>query len=59
MKKYMIPNIEITAFSIEDVIAQSGVVVNVSQLSETDADMYKVYNQNSAVHNEYISVFTW
>ena len=59
MKKYIKPEFNFTQFNVEDVITQSGVVVNADNLVGADKDMYEVYIQNSAVKSENVSVFTW
>ena len=59
MNKYIKPEFKFTQFSVEDVITQSGVVVNADNLVGADKDMYEVYIQNSAVKSENVSVFTW
>lgn len=59
MNKYIKPEFNFTQFSVEDVITQSGVVVNADNLVGADKDMYEVYIQNSAVKSENVSVFTW
>ena len=59
MKKYTRPVAEIAKFQIEDIITQSGVVVNAGNLVGADADMYKVYEQNSDADNTNVAVFTW
>ena len=59
MKKYTRPNIEIVTFEVEDIITSSGLIVNSGDFVGADADMYKVYEQNSAVDNTNVAVFTW
>lgn len=59
MKKYIIPNIKITSFSVEDIITQSGEIIDASLLTGADKDMYEIYSANSEVKNTNVSVFTW
>ena len=59
MKKYTRPNTKIVTFSVEDVITQSGIVVDANSLAGADKDMYAVYQQNSAEKNTNVAVFTW
>ena len=59
MKNYKRPDIKIIAFSVEDVITQSGVIVNAGSLTGANKEMYEVYQQNSATDNTNIAVFTW
>ena len=59
MKNYTRPNIEIIAFSVEDVITQSGVIVSADTFSGADKDMYNIYKESSAANNTNIAVFTW
>ena len=50
---------EIARFSVEDVITSSGLIVNADSLTGANAEMYEVYQNNSAAKNTNISVFTW
>ncbi|MBE7015274.1 MAG: hypothetical protein E7417_00405 [Ruminococcaceae bacterium] len=59
MKKYTKPNAEIVAFEVEDVITQSGVIVDAAGLTGEDKSMYDVYKANSEAKNTNVSVFTW
>ena len=59
MKKYVNPSVKINIFSIEDIITQSGMVVDSSYLSGSDEKMYQVYIQNSDEKNTKVSIFTW
>ena len=59
MKKYTRPNIAIVTFSVEDVITQSGVIVDAGALTGANKEMYEVYQQNSAADNANVAVFTW
>ena len=59
MKKYTRPNAEFVTFLVEDVITQSGTIVDATDLTGKDADMYQVYVENSSAKNTNISVFTW
>lgn len=59
MKMYTKPNAEIVAFDVEDVITQSGTIVNAENLMGEDKAMYDVYKQNSQAQNTNVSVFTW
>ena len=59
MKKYLRPGVELVTFDIEDVITSSGNIVNSSTLKGEDANIYKVYSQNSEVGNTNVSVFRW
>ena len=59
MKKYTNPDLKIITFVIEDVITQSGDIVDASTLIGKDADMYQIYSDNSKVKSTNVSVFTW
>ena len=66
MKKYIKPNAEIAKFSVEDIITASGVVsgtngaiVDASSLQGENADMYAIYQDNSANPSSNVSIFTW
>ena len=59
MKKYENPNVKFVGFDVEDIITQSGLVVNSSELTGASAEMYDIYRNNSAVKNTNVSVFTW
>ena len=59
MKKYTRPNLEITSFDVTDIITVSGEIVDASVLVGDAADMYEIYQRNSGVGNESVSVFTW
>ena len=59
MKKYTRPNAKIVAFSVEDIITQSGMIVDAGSLSGANKDMYEIYQQNSTADNNNIAVFTW
>ena len=59
MKKYTTPNAKIVNFDVEDIITQSGLVVNAADLAGADLDMYQIYQQNSTAQNTNVSVFTW
>jgi len=47
MKNYTRPDVEVIAFSVEDVITQSGVIVNADSFTGENKDMYEIYQQNS------------
>ena len=59
MKKYTNQDLKIITFVIEDVITQSGDIVDASTLIGKDADMYQIYSDNSKVKSTNVSVFTW
>ena len=59
MKKYTKINVTITKFDVEDIITSSGVIVNSSELTGENAEMYEIYQKNSANPSTNISVFTW
>ena len=59
MKKYICPDFEMSAFCVEDVITQSGAIVNSAELTGKDLDMYTTYLDNSEAKSNNISVFTW
>ena len=59
MKNYIRPNAEIAKFDVEDIISSSGVIVDANSLTGANAEMYKVYQDNSVAKNTNISVFTW
>ena len=66
MNKYTKPTAEFTAFSVENIITESGVisgtsgvVVNSGTLTGEDKTMYEVYSQNSAAPSTNVSIFTW
>ena len=59
MKRYEIPEMKITGFDVEDIITQSGLVVNAENLTGASAEMYEIYKENSVAKNNNISVFTW
>ncbi len=59
MKRYEIPNVKFVGFDVEDIITQSGVIVDAGSLMGEDKNMYQVYEQNSQAKNTNISVFTW
>lgn len=59
MKKYTKINVTITKFDVEDIITSSGVIVSSGELTGANAEMYEVYQKNSAAQNTNVSVFTW
>ena len=59
MKKYTKINVNITKFDVEDIITSSGLIVDSSELSGTSAEMYEIYQKNSANPSTNVSVFTW
>jgi len=59
MKKYTIPNAEIVAFEVEDIITASGEILDATTLTGENATMYEIYKENSSVDNGQVSVFTW
>lgn len=59
MKKYTKINVTITKFDVEDIITSSGVIVSSGELTGASAEMYEVYQKNSAAQNTNVSVFTW
>ena len=59
MKFYTKPEIEISVFATEDIITASGLIVNASELTGANAEMYEVYKKNSTAGNTNVSVFTW
>ena len=59
MKRYEIPNVKFVGFDVEDIITQSGVIVDAGSLMGEDKNMYQVYEKNSQAKNTNISVFTW
>jgi len=59
MKKYTKPNAEIVAFEVEDVITQSGVIVDAAGLTGEDKSMYDVYKTNTEARKIKVAVVTW
>ena len=59
MKKYEKINVTITKFNVEDIITASGVIVDASSFTGSNAEMYEIYQQNSDAKNANVSVFTW
>ena len=59
MKKYTKINVTITKFDVENIITSSGVIVSSGELTGASAEMYEVYQKNSAAQNTNVSVFTW
>ena len=59
MRNYTRPNVEVTKFDVADIITSSGVIVSATDLTGANAEMYEVYQKNSAAQNTNISVFTW
>ena len=59
MKRYEIPNVKFVVFDVEDIITQSGAIVDAASLIGEDMNMYQVYKQNSQSQNTNVSVFTW
>ena len=59
MKKYTKISVTIQKFDVEDIITSSGVIVSAGELTGASAEMYAVYQNNSAAKNTNISVFTW
>ena len=59
MKKYTKISVTIQKFDVEDIITSSGVIVSADELTGASAEMYEVYQNNSAAKNTNISVFTW
>lgn len=59
MKKYTKISVTIQKFDVEDIITSSGVIVSAGELTGASAEMYEVYQNNSAAKNTNISVFTW
>ena len=59
MKKYSMPNVEFSVFSVDGIITASGDIVSYDTLTGENAQMYEIYKENSEVQNTNISVFTW
>ena len=59
MKNYIKPNMNVVNFDTADIITASGLIVNASELTGANAEMYEVYKKNSTTGNTNISVFTW
>ena len=59
MKKYTKINVTVTKFDVEDIVTASGLIVNASELTGANAEMYEVYKKNSTTGNTNVSVFTW
>lgn len=59
MKKYINPDIKIDKFSVSDIITQSGMVYNASELSGENKEIYDAYSMNSDVKSTNVSLFSW
>ena len=46
-------------FDATDIITASGLIVNATELTGANAEMYEVYKANSTAGNTNVSVFTW